>query len=82
MRCGDCKHYEPARNPETGRQLPSKQGQCTYPVEWPKLPKAFLNAPQRWGCDGRYVEWPIRSKMWRDATGPCATFEARTGKKA
>ena len=81
MRCADCKHYEPARNPDTGRQLPSQAGDCVYPVAWPKLPKAFL--PDRWTYYGSSmrVQFPMRQKMWRDNNSPCDTFEARPAKK-
>ena len=80
MRCADCKHYEPARNPDTGRQLPSQAGDCVYPVEWPKLPKAFL--PDRWHCYGSMgvVQYPQRLSMWKENDEPCETFEARPPK--
>ena len=80
MRCGDCKHYEPARNPDTGRQLPSKEGHCMYQVEWPKLPKSFL--PDRWHCYGnmRVVQYPQRLAMWKNNDERCETFEARPPK--
>ena len=80
MRCADCKYYEPARNPDTGRQLPSKDGDCVYPVEWPTLPKSFL--PDRWHFYGsmRRVEFPQRQSMWKNNDEPCETFEARPAK--
>lgn len=47
--CGTCKHYEPTRNPDTGRVLPSKHGACGFVVVWPVLPLAYsINA---WGGD-------------------------------
>ena len=74
-RCGDCKHYAVARNPETNRPLPSKDGTCTYPVEWPVLPKAFL--PPRGGYWGnRVIQIPQRRDMWKNDTDKCAVFEA------
>lgn len=77
MRCGDCKHYQPARNPKTNRPLPSQDGECSYPVEWPKLPKAFL--PDPWHCYGnsRCVQYPQRRPVWKDNREPCELFEAR-----
>ena len=83
MRCGDCRNYEPARNPETGRPLPSQEGGCTFPVTWPKLPKSFL--PDSWThpIKYRYVQFPPRFPIWADNTDPCEMFEARTpGKRA
>ena len=75
-RCGDCKHYASARNPETNRPLPSKEGTCTYPVEWPVLPKAFL--PDRWNYYGsmRRFQFPARRDMWKDDIEQCNVFEA------
>lgn len=80
MRCGDCKHFKPARNPETNRPLPSQEGNCTYPVEWPKLPKSFL--PDRWACRAslRHVQFPERRLMWGVNEEQCACFEARPAK--
>jgi len=75
-RCGDCKHYERARNPETNRPLPSQKGNCVYPVEWPNLPKSFL--PDRWSHFGRRtVQFPLRRYVWKDDNEPCNMFEAR-----
>lgn len=81
MRCGDCKHYQPARNPETNRPLPSQDGNCAYPVEWPKLPKSFL--PDAWTHYGsaRRVQYPQRLHVWKDDKQPCEMFEARPVKK-
>ena len=75
-RCGDCKHYAAARNPATNRPLPSKEGACTYPVEWPALPKAFL--PDRWNYYGsvRRFQFPPRRGVWKDDIEQCAVFEA------
>ena len=80
MRCGDCKHYEPARNPETNRPLPSQDGNCTYPVEWPKLPKAFLLNPWTHCGSNRSVQYPQRLSVWKDNKGPCEMFSARAVK--
>lgn len=80
MRCGDCRHYEPARNPETNRPLPSQDGHCVYPVTWPKLPKAFLPGPwTSFGCVRR-MQFPQRRPMWKDNAEPCEVFEARVTK--
>ena len=80
-RCGDCKHYAAARNPKTNRPLPSRDGNCTYPVEWPVLPKAFL--PDRWNYYGsmRRFQFPERSDVRKDDTEQCAVFEAAVVKK-
>ena len=46
--CGDCLHYEPARNPDTGRVLPSHPGNCGFVVVLPALPIAYtLYGPVR-----------------------------------
>ena len=81
MKCGDCKHYDPARNPETGLQLPSQDGNCTYSVEWPELPKSYL--PDRWDRYGsmRHIIYPQRRKVWKNDDENCAMFVAKTSKK-
>lgn len=81
MRCGDCKHYRDTRNPKTGRPLPSQDGICAYPVEWPTLPKAFM--PNAWEGYGsvRRVQYPDRRPMRRDNEQPCECFEACPAKK-
>ena len=74
-RCGDCRHYEQARNPETNRPLPSQPGICAYPVAWPALPKSFLpGAGEVWGTIRR-VQFPRRKEVWKDDREPCDTFE-------
>lgn len=78
MRCGDCKHYESAINPETNRPLPSRDGNCAYPVEWPKLPKAFLPDPWTHYGNSYRVQFPQRRPVWKDNKEPCELFEART----
>lgn len=57
QRCGTCIHYQPTRNPDTGRVLPSKAGTCGYPVEWPELPICFRAF---WGCP---IVWPSRYEV-------------------
>ena len=32
VRCGTCRHYVPERNPDTGRSLPSRNGECAFEV--------------------------------------------------
>lgn len=80
MRCGDCKHYEPARNPETNRPLPSQDGNCTYPVTWPGLPKSFLPDPWSHYGSARRFQYPQRRPVWKDNAEPCEKFEARPTK--
>ena len=70
-RCGECKWYEPTRNPDTGRPLPSKDGVCTYAVIWPDLPKCFHKP-----------DMPQRTTVWRGWTLPCRTWEPKTAPKA
>lgn len=76
-RCGTCRHYQPTRNPDTGRVLPSQAGKCTYPVEWPELPICFR--AQAWGNEPR---WPSRNEVWpgKLANG-CAFWETKTVQK-
>ena len=81
MRCGDCKHYEPARNPETNRPLPSQDGHCTYPVEWPNLPKCFLPDYRTHYGNIKRVQMPQREPVWKDDKGQCDMFDARPDKK-
>jgi hypothetical protein len=69
-RCGKCRWYEPARNPDTGRPLPSKDGRCNYPIMWPISPKSLIWSP------------PTRIRMWRADNRPCACFEAKAKAKA
>jgi len=77
MRCGDCKHYKPVRNPETNRPLPSQGGNCMYPVEWPKLPKSFI--PDRLRIWGAYqgIQYPQRRAVWKDNEESCEMFEEK-----
>lgn len=39
--CGTCLTWEPARNPKTGRVLPSEGGECTYMVDWSQMPACY-----------------------------------------
>jgi len=70
--CKNCKFYNPERNPDTGRVLPSQGGQCKYVVEWPKLPDSML----QWRKNT--VMW--RSKMWPYNGENCSVFEPIKGK--
>ena len=75
MTCGECKHYEPARNPDTNRPLPSQPGHCRYVVEWPTLPKAYLTENawnHRWG-----FVLPERRRVEKDDERNCDCFKAR-----
>ncbi len=81
MRCGDCKHYEPTRNPETKRPLPSQDGICAYPVQWPKLPKAFFPDPRGHYGNSRRVQYPQRRSVRKDNRDPCELFVERPEKK-
>jgi hypothetical protein len=69
-RCGDCRWYEPTRNPDTGRALTSKDGRCTYSVIWPDLPKAFRGA-----------SFPLRRSVWRENTAPCIAWQPKIAPK-
>jgi len=69
-RCGDCRWYEPTRNPDTGRVLTSAAGRCTYLIVWPVLPKAMISA---W--NSAYL--PSRLLVSRDDERPCAVFQAK-----
>lgn len=66
MTCGECKHYVPARNPDTNRPLPSQLGHCEYVVVWPKMPKAL------W----RFV-LPHRERVEKDDSRKCTVFTAK-----
>ena len=80
-RCGDCKHYAFARNPKTNRPLPSMDGNCTYPVEWPVLPKAFLAHELGGWCRVSIFELPKRQHVSKNDEFECAVFEAAAGEK-
>jgi hypothetical protein len=69
--CGNCKHYAPTCNPETGRVLRSLPGKCEYPVVWPVLPAVYG------GC-GWKVTWPIASPCWSGSHSKCQLFEAQS----
>ena len=71
-RCGNCRHYKPARNPDTGRVLPSKIGACGYEVKWPTLPMCFRDP---WRRDR--VNLPRCNPVWRGASAnDCPVWEA------
>ena len=67
-RCGTCRHYLPARNPDTGRVLPSQAGECRYEVQWPVLPMCYSSTyaspqlPRR--SDVWTYSWAERCQMW------------------
>ena len=68
--CNQCKHYRPAVNPETGRQLPSRPGKCDWPIPWPEeWPMAY-----KWGR-GVYPP-PPQGLIYNDSRcDHCETFE-------
>ncbi len=73
MTCGNCKHYEPARNPETGRLLPSQAGQCTYQVVWPETPTSY-DVMDKWGRCGSFSP-PLPQSVRSDDGSRCKMFE-------
>lgn len=74
-RCGDCKHFERARNPKTGRVLPSVLiGECTYPVVWPELPKSFDPLFYGWA---KTIQYPRRNPVSIDNKSECKMFDAK-----
>lgn len=78
MKCADCKFYQPTRNPETGRPLPSHPGVCGYAVEWPPLPKSFLLSGKHEMRPG----WndfclPQRQHVWAFDSRPCDGFSPK-----
>lgn len=79
MMCGECHHYEPARNPETHRPLPSQPGHCRYPVSWPILPKAFL-AENMWNHTWS-IELPRRRPIEKDDSRECKVFAEKQQKR-
>lgn len=74
MSCGTCKHYEPERNPETGRLLPSLQGRCVYEVKWQDLPECFSVADL---AGKSMIERPYRHGMWRFQGEHCKMWEQK-----
>lgn len=77
MSCGTCKHYEPTRNPETGRVLRSERGHCRYPVKWPELPAAYSFNPL--GARPS-VNWPMVAMVWAECDLRCALHESKSKK--
>lgn len=73
MACGDCKHFERARNPDTGRALPSQPGSCAYPVKWPALPGAY------YGWRG-HLNWPTPGGVWPGSCDKCQMWEPKSRK--
>lgn len=65
--CGNCKHYKPCRNPDTGRILPSQAGVCAYPVKWPELPQAY-----------HYASWPYPHHVWVGSCPDCKMFGSKS----
>ena len=76
MTCGECQHYEPTRNPTTGRVRRSEQGRCACPVTWPDLPMAYQMGV--WGPTR--VEWPRPSGVWPRSGAGCTKWEQKQGK--
>lgn len=65
--CGNCRHFEPTRNPATGRVLPSQPGRCGYVVPWPTLPQCY---PRFWQ--------PTPTAVWVEGSArKCACYEAK-----
>ena len=64
VKCGDCLHYVATINPDTGRAMPSRNGFCTFQVEWPAMPSCFSS------------DRPYRGQVWRERKSKCQTFQA------
>lgn len=49
IRCGTCRHYDPSRNPETGRIRPSEGGRCwwVHPAQDDPLPSCMRDVWRR-----------------------------------
>jgi hypothetical protein len=76
MTCKECKHFEPAENPVTGRVLPSKDGRCRWTFPWPEnWPQAYY-----WGGSTlpRRPYQPVTMGWWGEG---CKTFEPNKGRK-
>ena len=72
--CGNCKHYEPHRDSETGRVHPSKEGRCGWPLPKTKWPLAYRRAGYVYGreCD---PSPPYAVGVWKTTNaGTCACF--------
>lgn len=69
--CGICKYFEPTRNPETGRPMPSKPGKCTYKVSWPPLPQSYYV--------GSVVPYPCKGEVYKFSGQKCLVFERKKG---
>ncbi len=80
MPCGTCLHYEPTRNPETGRPLPTRGGRCRYPVKWPVLPDAYKE--YAWGSSGSCYRLPYPQTVYTSSYDNCPTWQQKPGAKA
>ena len=75
--CGNCRHYEPTRSPDTGRPLPSKAGKCTVIVEWPQVPICFYLRQRNWP-----IVWPSRYEVWPGTQAKdCCRWETKAPKR-
>jgi hypothetical protein len=69
--CGNCKHYEPYRDSQTGREHPSKQGRCGWKpnINWPM---AYRRKGYGWGEQVPLL-YPVG--VWPDTdASSCACF--------
>ena len=71
--CGGCLHYEPARNPDTGRVMPSHAGECGFVVVWPMLPIVYHD----WGRPWKKPTKGFTYKHHDASTCPCFSAKDR-----
>jgi hypothetical protein len=75
QRCGNCRHYDPTRNPETGRARPSEPGRCLWkPLAWPTLAASYVTV--QWGGQ-RAPNWPTSHTMYSHSGEDCKTWERK-----
>lgn len=78
MPCGTRLHYEPTRNPETGRALPTQGGKCRYPVKWPVMPESYKEHGV-WGPN--CYRFPYPRIVYTGSCPDCPTWEQKPATK-
>ena len=75
-RCCTCRHFSPARNPDTGRARTSEPGTCTWqPPAFPVMAASY--AVPQWGTAVRMPNWPTKHGMYRYNGENCEVWEAK-----
>ena len=71
MTCGTCTHFKPQRD-AAGNELSHQAGECTYPVIWPAVPKAYYQS-----YAGGRPFWPQKHSVYRKESAGCEMYQVR-----